>query len=495
MSYRYAGKSKYRPQTVRKRQRRRIKRLTVTGLILILLIALIVTVNRINASINEHRAQEQLQAEINKYIDTFQPGVSVNGVELTGYSYDEARQALNDRYADSLNRSIRLSFGEKSWTLTPAQVGARIDLEDQLAKAWAYGKEGADLERLEEIRSLADNPVDLSAELTFDAEALRVFVEAIRQEIDCEPVNATRQLVDREKFVFTDSSIGYRLDSVSLIAQLEDAILNGGAEEIEIQPEIIQPSPSRTELEAATVLLAECTTSLKGSSTSRNNNVNLALGYFNFLVVEPGDSVSFNRIVGKRTKENGFYEAPEYAGTTVVTGVGGGVCQASTTVYGAVIRAGLEIRERHPHTMTVGYVEASQDAAVNNDDKNLRFKNNTGSELFFFAWTNAKEETATVKIYGKPVDSNTRIDIISEVTQIDIHSTQITYEDDVDGVRIWYVDDPPVLYSAGKPGMKSTAYRVYYDLTTGTEIRRERLSSDYYAPQNDVYLRGVHPRG
>ena len=288
--------------------------------------------------------------------------------------------------------------------------------------------------------------------------------------------------------------LDYKL-KFSLIAQLEEVILNGGADSIELQPEVILPSPSRAELEAATVLLAECTTSLKGSSTSRSNNVNLALGYFNFLTVQPGDTVSFNKVVGKRTKENGFYEAPEYAGTTVTTGIGGGVCQASTTVYGAVIRAGLEIKERHPHTMTVGYVESSQDAAVNNDDKNLRFKNNTGSELFFFAWTNAKDETATVKIYGKPVDSNTRIDIISEVTQIDIRGTEITYEDDVDGIRVWYVDDPPVLYSVGKPGRKSTAYRVYYDLTTGAEIRREKLSSDYYAPQNDVYLRGVHPRG
>ena len=81
------------------------------------------------------------------------------------------------------------------------------------------------------------------------------------------------------------------------------------------------------------------------------------------------------------------------------------------------------------------------------------------------------------------------------MTQIDIRGTEITYEDDVEGIRVWYVDDPPVLYSVGKPGMRSIAYRVYYDLATGAEIKREKLSSDYYAPQNDVYLRGVHPRG
>ncbi len=492
MNYRYAEKSKYRPLTVRKKQRRRIQRLVIIGAILLVLTILIVL---ITSAIRERNADEALQAELNAHADTFQPGVSINGVELTGYSYDEAREILTERYASNINKEVRLVFGDRSWSFVPTQVGARIDLDTQVDAAWAFGKEGTDLERLEQIRNLAEMPVDLSAELTYHRESLIAFVAGIKQEIDCEPVSATRTVIDREKFAFTDSSVGYRLDADALVEQLEEIILRGGTDTVDIQPEVLQPSPSRAELEAATILLAECTTSLEGSSTARNNNVNLALGYFNFLEVEPGETVSFNRVVGKRTKENGFFEAPEYAGRTVVTGIGGGVCQASTTVYGAVIRAGLEIRERHPHTMKVAYVEASQDAAVNNDDKNLRFKNNTGSTLYFFAWTNAKDETATVKIYGKPVDSNTRIDIISEVTQIDIHSNEITYEDDVDGTRVWYVDDPPVLLSEGKSGMRSIAYRVYYDVATGKEVRREKLSSDYYAPQNDVYLRGVHQRG
>lgn len=492
MSYRYAGKSSYRPQTVRKRQRRRNKRLIIAGSILVLAIILI---SVISSSVKKWQADKRLQAELTAYADTFQPGVTINGVELTGYSYDEALNVLTERYASNVGKQVILAFGDKSWTFTPTQVGAQIDLDRELQQAWAYGKEGSDLERQAEIHALAEEPVDLSAELTFDAEALEAFVNEIKQAIDCEPINATRRVVDSEKFEFTDSAVGYRLDAESLKNQLEDIILNGGTERIELEPEILQPSPSREELEAATVLLAECTTSIKGSSTKRSNNVNLALGLFNFLVVEPDETVSFNKVVGKRTKENGFFEAPEYAGTTVVTGIGGGVCQASTTVYGAVIRAGLEIKERHSHTMTVGYVEASQDAAVNNDDKNLRFINNTGSELFFFAWTDARKETATVKIYGKPIDPNVRIEIISEVTQMDIRSSEITYVDDTEGTRVWYVDDPPVFLEAGKAGMRSTAYRVYYDIATGAEVKRERLSSDYYSPQNDVYLRGIHTRG
>ncbi len=492
MSNRCAAKGKYRPQTVRKRRKRQMERLILTGAVLILTVLLIVIVR---SSVINWQTEKTLQADLAAHADTFQPGVTINGVELTGYGKEEAYDMLMDKYAANISASLQLTFGEKSWSFTPSQVGADIDLDSQIDAAWAYGKTGTELERQEEIHFLRENPVNLTTELTFDAEALDAFVESIRQEVDMEPVNATMRVVDSEKFEFTDSAVGYRLDASSLKEQLTEFILSGGAEQIELKPEILEPNPSRAELEASAILLAECTTSLEGSSGSRNNNVNLALGYFNFLEVEPGETVSFNKLVGKRTKKNGYFEAPEFAGATVVTGVGGGVCQASTTVYGAVIRAGLEIVERYPHTMTVAYVKASQDAAVTNDDKDLRFKNNTESTLYFFASTDSRKETATVKIYGKPLNSNARIDIVTEVRQTDIRTTEVLYQEDKEGTRVWYTDDTPVLLQQGKPGVRSTAYRITYDLTTGEEISREKLSSDYYAPQKDIYLIGVHPRG
>lgn len=490
--YRHSGRGKYQSVTVRRRKQRQRKRL-LCAVVAVAAVALIVVL--ISTRVRRAAEEKAIQQELAQYQDTFQPGVTINGVELTGYTYDEAQQMLTERYASNLDKEVQLVFQDRSWTFTPQQVGAQIDLESQVSAAWSYGKEGTDEERLAEMRGLIENPIDLSAVLTYDEASLDVFVQAIKQEIDCDPVSATRVIVDFEEFKFTDSSVGYRLDADGLSAQLEEIILNGGADVIELAPEVLAPNPSREELEAATVLLGECTTSLKSSSSKRNNNVNLALGYFNCLEVEPGEKISFNKLVGKRTKKNNFQEAPEYAGTTVITGVGGGVCQASTTVYGAVIRAGLQIEERHPHTMIVGYVSASQDAAVSNDDKDLVFVNNTEETLIFFAWTDARKETATVKIYGKPVDSNVRIDIVSEVRQMDIRSSEITYVEDTEGTRVWYTDDPPVFLEAGKPGMRSTAYRVYYDANTGAEINREKLSSDYYAPQNDVYLIGVHTRG
>lgn len=495
MNSRRAGKQTYKPHSVRKRRQRIIKRLVIPAVLATVLISVIVVVTRmVSTKIAENKEAQRIQQMIQAYQNTFLPNVTINGTELTGYTLEEAHQALEQKYAARIHQEVTLTFGEKSWKFVPEQMGARIDLASQVEKAWAYGKTGGEMERYEEIMTLLEEPVDLSAELTYDRAALEQFVLNIKQEIDCQPVNATRRIVDNEKFEFTDSSVGYSLDAKALMDQLAGVILTGGADRIELTPEVLEPNPSRQELEESTILLGECTTSLAGSSHSRTNNVNLALGYFNYLEIQPGEKVSFNKVVGKRTEKNGFSKAPEYAGTTVITGIGGGVCQASTTVYGAVLRAGLDILERHPHNMTVAYVKPSQDAAVSDDDKDMRFQNNTDSTLVFFAWVDSVKEEATVKIYGKPIDTNIRIEILSEVIQTDIRGGKITYEQDTDGDRVWYVDDPPVLLSQGKPGMHSKAYRVYYDLTTGEQLDKKKLSEDVYEPQNDIYLVGVHTR-
>ena len=271
-------------------------------------------------------------------------------------------------------------------------------------------------------------------------------------------------------------------------------ILKAEGGSITLSPRVIEPTITRASLEEQTVLLGECSTSLEGSSAARVNNVNLALSSFNFLTVGPDKTVSFNRVVGERTAEAGFQEATEYAGTNVARGIGGGVCQASTTIYGAVIRAGLDVLERYNHTMTVSYVPASQDAAVSNNDKDLRFKNNTGSNLYFFAWVDPDKNMAICRIFGRPQDMSVLITIDSVILQADMPSTAVTYRDDTEGKTVYYRDDPPVLYKKGKPGMISQAFRVYTSAVDGTEIRRETLSTDTYAPENSIYLRGTHSR-
>ncbi len=427
------------------------------------------------------------------YSNTFLPGVTVNGEALTGMTRDEAVTALTSETAHRLDVQVTLTYGENSWTLTPSAIDARIDVEAQVDAAFAYGKELSGEELTRRIASLESDPLDWPLTLSYNEQALDTFIAEIKRAVDREPVNATIALDGSETPKITESVSGLSLDADALRRQVTDCILRGEGGKIELSPEEVLPEVDTMEVSSEFILLSEFSTSLEGSSSARTSNVALALSRFDGLVLRDGEKVSFNKLVGDRTVEAGFKEATEYAGTTTARGVGGGVCQASTTIYGAVLRVPLQVDKRSNHGMTVGYVPASQDAAVSYPDKDLVFTNSIGKTLYFFTEVNAKKKTATVKIYGASLNLDYYINIRTEVLERDIKSSSVIYKDDTEGKKAWYKDQK-VLYKVGKTGLRSRAYRQYVSIATGQVMHEELLSEDYYQPESDIYWRGVHDR-
>lgn len=122
-------------------------------------------------------------------------------------------------------------------------------------------------------------------------------------------------------------------------------------------------------------------TKIYDTEESRTHNIILAISKLNGYTVKSGSVFSFNDAVGKRNEENGYKEANIIVKEEKERGVGGGVCQVSTTLYNAAKLAGLEITERHEHTADVSYIEKGSDAAVSYGDLDLKFKNNTDSDI------------------------------------------------------------------------------------------------------------------
>ncbi|NLG26017.1 MAG: hypothetical protein GX558_11715 [Clostridiales bacterium] len=430
-------------------------------------------------------------ALVRRYDAVFPSGVAVDGISLVNMDYATAEQALISKYADRLDATLTLTFQGREWAFSPRAIGASVNIDETLQQAWQYGREGSWLTRYNALMALADSPVNLPLVLSYDEGAVGEFAERVKAELDTQPVSSALSVTGGSKFRFSESSVGYSLDSQALKATLIDAIQTGRTGTMELRPDQIAPAQSEQDLAKSVALLAKFTTSYSGSAANRASNISRALSKFNGLVVEDGEKVSFNGVVGQRTLNNGFKRAPEYSYGSVVEGVGGGVCQASTTVYGALLRAGLKILERHPHSMTVGYVPPSQDAAVTDTNKDLRFQNNTGSVIYIFAEVNKAKKLATVSIYGTVPDDNVEIKIVSQVLEKEIKSGTRNYVKDFKGEKVWYKDEE-MLLTEGKTGMKSRAFRAYMEKSTGNELRREQLSNDYYAPQNDTYLVGVH---
>lgn len=144
------------------------------------------------------------------------------------------------------------------------------------------------------------------------------------------------------------------------------------AEEIPGDAAVITSAPTT---EPAYVLAGNCTTSLKGSSASRINNITVGAARMNGLVVAPGQAVSVSAVILPRTAENGYQEAGAYLNGKVIQATGGGVCQISSTTYNAVMNAGLLVLQRYPHSMPVHYLPLGQDAAISAGSKDLIFMN------------------------------------------------------------------------------------------------------------------------
>jgi len=255
-------------------------------------------------------------------------------------------------------------------------------------------------------------------------------------------VDAISSIYDRETMGGTPSSSGKTFDLDVAIEKLENAEFGAT---IVIPILILEPAISQDEVESMLFrdILGERTTS-QGSSVGRSNNIRLAAGFINGTILQPGETFSYNSTVGRRTEARGFMEAPGIVGGRLVPSIGGGVCQVSSTIYGALLFTDLEIVSRRNHSLTVGYIPYGQDATVATDLIDFKFKNNSDFPIRIESTTSGGI-TVNVKIYGTRVSdvyyvlprSNTEITLI-DTTPVRI--VEVESEDVSPGDRV--VDTP-----------------------------------------------------
>ncbi len=227
-------------------------------------------------------------------------------------------------------------------------------------------------------------------------------------------------------------------------------------------------------------LLATYSTDFGFSSEGRRYNVKKATSLVDGSIVKAGEIFSFNAVTGERTKENGYKESPIIERGKYIIGVGGGVCQVSTTLYNAVLRAGLRIERVSPHSLPVGYVPPSMDAMVSSAT-DFRFFNDTPFPITIKGSTNGN--TLTFQIYGfRTITDGEEVKYRSCVTKV----LSASYEELPDlGGELAEGEEYKTIKRA-KDGLVSECYKeVYYqgNLVSNTLVRR-----DVYKAENGVRL-------
>jgi vancomycin resistance protein YoaR len=189
---------------------------------------------------------------------------------------------------------------------------------------------------------------------------------------------------------------------------------DGQSTEFELVVNEVEPRGTQEDLAMVTDVLGSFSTDFSSSGTGRKQNVTNGCAKINGTVIYPGEEFSVYEAVSPFTQANGYELAGSYSNGTTVESFGGGICQVSTTLYNAVIRAELDVTMRYNHSMLVSYVPASDDAAIAGTYKDLRFVNNTDLPIYLEGY--CYNGIITFNIYGHETrDSNRKVSFESEI--------------------------------------------------------------------------------
>ena len=225
---------------------------------------------------------------------------------------------------------------------------------------------------------------------------------AIAEEYSREPANA---IYDPEKDEIIPEVMGVEIDAEAARKAWESSDI---METVEIPIKLIDPEITAESLQEVLFhdKLGDCLTYLWGSTPNRISNIRLACSRFDGMVLQPGEQFSYNDVVGERTADAGFLPAPTYNGTAHEMGLGGGICQVSSTLYNAVLYANLQIDERVCHTMVVGYLPLGLDATVDWPSTNFVFTNNRDYPIRLKAGVDESGRSLTIEVWGTDVDGS-----------------------------------------------------------------------------------------
>lgn len=389
---------------------------------------------------------------------------------LTGrYSGDWRWPEGNDKVFDATaSRLIQ--------QLTQDPVHTAYDLKnDGIAITRAKDGRSISVEDLNCLRDLSSYQDTYQVAISFDLiPATTMTAREIYDEVSGEMKNAGYD-------INTDSiipeKVGAEFDVTAAQSAL-DAAQPG--ETVTIPATIEMPSVTAEQLESVLFrdVLGEARTHVSGTA-ARISNVKLAASAFNNVVLNSGDVFSYNEIVGQRTVEKGYKPAPAYVRGETVDEIGGGVCQPSSTLYLACLRANLEITERYAHRYVPAYIAKGMDATVSWNGPDYKFTNNTDYPIRII--TEYDKGYLTVKLLGTNVTG-----ITAKMTFEQLSTTPWTTV---------YEEDETLAPGAEKvkttpyTGYKVKTYRHLYD-ASGKWISSTYEATSDYKVRNKVILRG-----
>lgn len=400
----------------------------------------------------------------------------VNGVNIGGLTKDEVKQKLKKEFSVE---KIELVYNDKVWNLDAKDIDASYNIDSTVEKAYGLNRSNNFFNDFNKtIQSHFGKKSNLVVELNYNQDELKKQLETLAEEIDVDVKDASINI--------NGSSISVEEDNDGLKLNVEESVKNIVKElensnyKIQLSVEVVEPSIKSEELNEVDTLLGTYSTKFDSSVSGRTTNIKLATNRTSNVLLMPGDTFSYNEHTLRRTAANGYKDAPVIVQGVIQEGIGGGVCQVSSTLYNTVLYAGLEIVNVKNHSIPSSYVEKGRDAVVSDGSLDFIFKNNLKYPVYVKNYVSGN--TITCQIYGSSKDKQ---------------SIQISTS--VDGVSVApvkKVDDPTLLkgeekqLEKGRDGYTVSTYRIYKD-SDGNVIKKEKVATSYYPKKQGVIAVGT----
>jgi vancomycin resistance protein YoaR len=379
------------------------------------------------------------------YANRVLPGVKFLALDLGGLSYGATLEVLDDQLGQARLSSLRLAANGQFWDIDPNQFDFQVDARALAREAIAVGRRGNFRQRLQERLDaviFGHQPIIEPTDLVydFDQTKLEQFLASIASEIDQPRQDAKLVIKNNRATEFVPSQTGLTLDTPATIALIARSLFGMG-ETVELPVMTTEPQVTlaQTNTLGIRTLIARGISDFSGSPRNRRHNIGVGAKRFDGVLVAPGETFSFIRVLGDVDASTGYLPELVIKGDQTTPEFGGGLCQVSTTAFRAILNGGLPIVERRNHSYRVVYYEpAGTDATIYQPYPDLKFTNDTpghilmdtyivGSQLYFdFYGTDTQRQVtldgphiSNVTAYPDPIYIDTSTLPPGETKQID----------------------------------------------------------------------------
>ena len=405
----------------------------------------------------------------------FLKGIKVQGQELEGKTLDEAKSLLAVRGTTIFPQvNMTVNYEGVDYVYDREDFDFLYDINAVIERAYEYNNNVLN-SGTSDILSYApgdgtvevnteNNTVNFLVEHKITQASVQKVIKRVAKKVDIPCVEPhvskydTAQSKNSKRYTFEEGSQGKSIDQDALIKSAMDAF-NGGQTSVSLtaQSHETKPTLQMSDVKQATKLIGKFST-ITTNSYNANVNMETALNSINGTILEPGGTLSFNQCTGNSNlMSNGYLPAGVISQGAMTTGIGGGICQAATTLYNAAIMANMEIVEREPHLWCSYYVYGGLDATIDWGNIDLKVKNNSKYQMFFRCWMDGV--VLNVEIYGW---QSPEFDEVRTETELDWSSWE---------------------------AYGYNAYRVFYK--NGKKVRSEELPYSTYSLSNGGGIRGA----